>query len=389
MEFHVVTYNVMAPVAPPLRYSSQMERMTRIPPALAQALPVPLDAILVQESIVPQQHQRLQEGFRELGLLYESPQLQGHMLAGKLVMGGLVWFSRWPFEVVRTHMFHASACAEEDCLAAKGCVYIRVRKQQQVLHLVGFHLQAWQRPHTVAVRETQVRDIAQFVADLHIPPSEPLLYLGDWNTDYYSERLQLLRWLSLLQAQLLPLHPHSHPFSSDPGTNQLMGVDDDVAYASSFYPKGCYDQYLNTLTCWGCNRERLDYAALSTVHGACHVSSWQRIVPLKSAEPFRARLTATVERNIQDLSDHYPVWVRLHMSEGDTPTTTTRDEPSILPAAVVVTPPHPQYGLFLPHVLIGVIVTLLVILAAVLLGVGVRRWKKTSAAAASSSSSSS
>ena len=352
MEFHVVTYNVMAPVAPPLRYSSQMERMTRIPPALAQALPVPLDAILVQESIVPQQHQRLQEGFRELGLLYESPQLQGHMLAGKLVMGGLVWFSRWPFEVVRTHMFHASACAEEDCLAAKGCVYIRVRKQQQVLHLVGFHLQAWQRPHTVAVRETQVRDIAQFVADLHIPPSEPLLYLGDWNTDYYSERLQLLRWLS-------------------------------------FYPKGCYDQYLNTLTCWGCNRERLDYAALSTVHGACHVSSWQRIVPLKSAEPFRARLTATVERNIQDLSDHYPVWVRLHMSEGDTPTTTTRDEPSILPAAVVVTPPHPQYGLFLPHVLIGVIVTLLVILAAVLLGVGVRRWKKTSAAAASSSSSSS
>jgi endonuclease/exonuclease/phosphatase family metal-dependent hydrolase len=314
MSLNVCIYNVLAPVAPPLRYTGQLERMSRIPTALADQVDpmLFLDVVGVQESMVESQHAVLSAGMQRAGFVHETPQLQGKLRDLKLVNGGIVLFSRHPIIQHRRHVF-TNSCVFSDCQAAKGCVYARIRKNERDdFHVFLIHTQAWSTPRACEVRQQQFHEVRTFMNSLSLPDDARVVVMGDFNIDRYSARDEWCLTQKHLHVRAMPIHPRSHPFSSDPSTNQLMGIDDDVAYSSDAYPGGCYELYQRTLRCPCCPQEWLDYVTVSDDHAAVNRKrSWMRVVPIKAAEPFMAQLTVSMRRSIRDLSDHYPVVARL------------------------------------------------------------------------------
>jgi endonuclease/exonuclease/phosphatase family metal-dependent hydrolase len=308
MELHALSYNVMAPVAEPFRCTGQVQRMKQVAKTIVEQIdPVAfVDFVLVQESIVTSQHAVLRQGMRNAGFVHETKQLVGSLRNLKLVQGGLVLFSRHPI-MHEEQMVFDGMCAQEDCMASKGCVYVSIKKNGQQFHVFGVHLQAWETPKSRAVRRGQMKRVKKFIDAQKIQSEDPVILLGDFNVDMYSQRRQMQALQDQTNCSILKRHPDTHPFSSDPLTNQLMGVDDDMAYSSDAYPGGCYKDYLRTLHCNCCPQEWLDYALVSKDHASIDQgASWMRIIPVKVA-PFVVNLTLTIQREITDISDHYPL----------------------------------------------------------------------------------
>ena len=308
MELIGCTYNVLATMPEPIRFQGQYERMSRIPLAIERFVDTieHLDFIVVQELISSEAHHILSVGLYNLGFIYETDQLVGDLSALKIVQGGLVLFSRFPIIDHKTKVFDG-VCSREDCLSAKGAVYARIDKFGQMFNVFSVHVQAWESEASRNVRRNQFLQMKRFMSDMNIPESEPLVILGDFNIDMFSEQKQLQRMVKCLDAELLPKHPDSHPFTSDPSTNTLMGVDDATSYSSPSFPIGCEDEYLKTGRCICCPCEWLDYALYSKKHAPLNKNqSYMRAIPLKS-DPFISNLTWTNKREIRDLSDHYPL----------------------------------------------------------------------------------
>ena len=310
MEFNGVTWNIMAPVPEPIRYCGQKERMRRVRPALTQHIATlidkPLDVVVLQESIIVAQHRIVSRDLHAHGFIHESRQLVGKLRALKFVQGGVVVFSRHPI-LHQDHCIFEGLCDKEDCFAAKGCVYTCLNKQGVRVHVFAVHLNAWESPQSRRVRRGQMHEVRRFMEKQNIAPHEPVMVLGDINVDLYSERKQLQALQDMVECDLLARHPQSHPFTSDPLTNALVGMDDTSAYRSPAYPYGCSEQYRIHLTCMCCPQEWLDHVMISRNHAPIRrYESWVRAVALKM-EPFEIHMGAHMKRTVRDVSDHYPV----------------------------------------------------------------------------------
>ena len=308
MELIGCTYNVMSTIPEPIRFQGQNDRMLRIPSCIATMIDSieRLDFIVVQESMSSESHDILSTGLYNLGFVHRTEQLVGELSRFQVVQGGLVLFSRFPIVRYETKVFKG-VCSREDCLSAKGCLYARVEKFGQPFNIFSIHVQSWESETSRNIRRMQFLLFTQFIEAQAVPTSEPLVILGDFNMDIYSQQKQLSSILNVLNAEMLPRHAESHPFTSDPSTNELMGIDDFSSYVSPSYPSGCESIYLKTGRCVCCPCEWLDYALNSKSH--VHINkdvSYMRAIPLKS-DPFSANLTWTHRRKIRDLSDHYPV----------------------------------------------------------------------------------
>jgi len=309
-ELTLVTWNVMAPVPEPIRYTGQTERMHRIPGALVDQID-PLqfvDVCVVQESIDQDLHAILRQGMQRAGFVYETSPLVGSLLKFQIVEGGLVLFSRHPILQQGSVVFQG-LCDREDCLAAKGVVYAEISKGGQRYHVFALHLNSWETSRSRTARSGQMKQVAEFVERQRIPSDEAVVLAGDFNVDLYSQQMQIRQLCDVVQFSPLRRHPETAPYSSDPMTNQLMGMDDPSAYASEAYPDSCLEEYSKTLHCVCCPQEWLDYGMYSRLHAPVDTrQSWMRVVPAKVA-PFHTTLTMTVRREIVDLSDHYPLLV--------------------------------------------------------------------------------
>lgn len=322
LKLNVITFNVMAPVAPPLRFNGQAERMSRIPEAIRawerSAEGRPLDVVAFQESIIKSQHMILRRGMKSLGFAYETDPLQGKVLKGKLVNGGVVIFSRHPILKQSSHVFPtACGCADSDCLAAKGWVYSKVSVGGRPVHVVACHLQAWNQHSTQRIRHLQATAIGEFCRGLSRDlTTEPLIVMGDLNADKYTQRKHLSLLVESMSVRELPMDPLSLTFSSDPRQNALMGNDEDSAYSSEEWPNGCYNEFLRTGKCVCCPTELLDYVFVSDQGlQPNNDESYTRVVPVRSSKPFIVNLTSTVRRAIRDLSDHFAVYAHLEFDE--------------------------------------------------------------------------
>lgn len=303
-----VSWNIMAPVPTPIRYTGQVERMERIPTVFAEQLDNIkfADICVVQESIVNDLHVRLRKGMQRIGFIYETKQLVGSIMRFKIVQGGVVIFSRFPIVRQDTVIFEG-LCDKEDCLAAKGAVYAQVKKGNHLFHIFALHLNSWESPKSRAVRRGQMAEVYKFIQRQNIPSDEPVVMMGDFNVDLYSEQRQLKALCDIVKFGMLSRHKDTHAFTSDPMTNQLMGIDDTSAYSSDAFPGGCSEEYIRTLHCVCCPQEWLDHALYSREHSKPDITkSWTRVVPVK-AIPFTVNLTFTTKREITDLSDHYPI----------------------------------------------------------------------------------
>ena len=305
------SWNIMAPVPAPIRYTGQEERMKRIPNVLVEQLDSisHVDVVAVQESIVNSLHSILRTGMKRAGFIYETKQLVGSLINLKLVQGGLVIFSRYPI-ISQESLVFEGLCDREDCLSAKGVVYIKLYKENYFYHIFSLHLNSWESPKSRKVRRGQMAEVSKFVTKMNIPKSEPVIMMGDFNVDMYSQQKQIRALLDLIGFEMLPRHKDTHPFSSDPMTNQLMGIDDTSAYSSDAFPGGCSDEYMRKLQCVCCPQEWLDYAVYSKNHAPLDkLSSWMMVVPVKD-KSFEINFTITMKREITDLSDHYPLLSR-------------------------------------------------------------------------------
>lgn len=374
-EINCVSWNVMAPVPAPLRFSGQSERMQRIPNALIEQIdPIhPVDVCVVQESIVPDLHNELRQGMRRAGFLYETKQLQGSIMDFKLVQGGLVLFSRHPIVYQDGHIF-GGECTKEDCLAAKGVVYAVVQKGVHRYHVFAIHLNSWESPQSRFVRRGQMAEVRKFIDRQRIGVDEPVLMMGDMNVDLYDQQKQLLALCDVVQMNLLPRHGQTHSFSSDPQTNQLVGMDDSSAYSSDAFPGGCERDYMKSLQCVCCPQEWLDYALVSNRHASLdRSSSWMRVYPIKSA-PFVVNLGIAVMREISDLSDHYPLLS--HYEFYDVPVSEKVPE-SITPETyhnqVTQVDAHPS-GLKIESVLLFMTVGIVGVIGLIVLCVLLKKW---------------
>ena len=303
---NICTYNVMTPVLEPLRFNGQMERLRRIPSALAKLhTEKDLDIIVLQELIPGKYRRFLLAQLADLGWCFSTQPLQAGFWSTKLVSGGVVICSRYPMLAQQHHVF-TSPCASTDCLASKGIVYAQILgPANNVVNVFATHFQAWATQEGVLIRQAQAEECFSFIQSLNIHPMEAVLFAGDLNLDYYTKRTELQDLEQRLQIALVPLTTQSFPFSSDPNTNAMMGNDDASMYTTRLYPNGCYDAYITTHKCPCCPQELLDYVGYSTQHlkpTHCVAS----VVMLKT-EPFKMRLNLTNEHQLSDLSDHYPV----------------------------------------------------------------------------------
>lgn len=319
---NVCTYNVMLTVPKPLRFNGQNKRAKRIPAALARLdKQHELDVIVFVELIEPKTRKKVLDKMADLGWKYVSKPLTANAFFSslKVVTGGVVVVSKHPILVQKNYIFD-DVCEGFDCAACKGGVFVRIQKGDNIVNVVGTHFQAWDTPTARKIRLSQAADCKKLIDSMQIPPDEPVILAGDLNIDLYTRQLEIQRLCSTMNISVCERQAGSYKFTSDPSTNKLMGNDEDSMYAThkKVFNKGCYSEYLQTLSCPCCPQEWLDYVAYSTDHLRPAESHMFVIDNMKSDEPFKMHVNISTTRMVDDLSDHYPV-VGHFVFDTDTP----------------------------------------------------------------------
>lgn len=315
----VCTYNVMLPVIEPIRSNGQARRVEVLPQAIKEMSDTVrggIDVIVLQEVIPTQYRQQLLSKLALYGWVYTSNPLQTPFMSGnlKLVSGGIVICSKHPILTQHQSIFDTD-CQHADCAACKGVLYCRILlPHDNVVNIFGTHFQAWNTQRAYHIRRQQSQQCSDFIQSLNIPEDEPLIFAGDLNTDYYTRHSEVYEMLATLNMKFTKTCEDSHLFTSDPKTNNMVGNDDTMMYATDIFPNGCYHEYINTLSCPCCPRELLDYILFSSMH-LQPITSECKVRVLKTKNPITINLNLTTKRSIHDLSDHYPLIGRLSYNQ--------------------------------------------------------------------------
>lgn len=98
--------------------------------------------------------------------------------------GGVAIVSRWPIVEKRQYLFRNAGCSW-DQYALKGFAYAKLQVGGQYYHVLGTHLQSEDsgcKDHA-AVRQAQLREIADWLRARQLPKDEVVLIAGDMNVD--------------------------------------------------------------------------------------------------------------------------------------------------------------------------------------------------------------
>lgn len=299
--FNVLVYNIFSPVPEPLRFYGQKERSVRVKDVIRELdQKYDLDVIVMNEVIAPDTQNVVFHDMPTIGFPYKTKKITEAFA----VHGGIVLFSKHPITQEACTVF-GDRCLGIDCFAAKGVSYARVRKNNMYFNVFGTHLQAWPSIQAHAARDQQIHQTLQFIEGLKLPTDEPLILAGDLNTDLYLDHDYIQHINFKLGTQIPEIHPESHPFTVDPKENKLVGNDDPSEYASDDWPQGCIAEYYRTLVCPCCPAQWIDYTLYSQRH-LLPTQSDMRTLKVK-VPPFRIKVNATQEAEVQDISDHFPV----------------------------------------------------------------------------------
>lgn len=308
---NVCTYNVMLTVPAPLRFNGQKTRAKHLPDSLHdldQEVPGGLDVIVFEELMAPGSRNSVLRELKKLGWDHVSEKLSAGVFSDnsyiKVMAGGVVVASKHPIIYQKNHVFRDTG-EGYDALACKGAVFCRIMKERNVFNLLATHLQAWDTPECVDIRRTQAKMCTELVESLALPEDEPLIFAGDFNVDTGS-KVEFDELLSTLSATRVGGEGGLEDFTSDPMTNALVGNDDMKMYSTEKYPRGCYTEYMDTLSCPCCPRRIVDHVLFSTKHLRPSAGK-TNVHALKSREDMKVRMRLGTKRTHRDLSDHYPV----------------------------------------------------------------------------------
>ena len=304
VRWSVLTYNTMLTVPEPIRFNGQNQRAKAIPEAVYTLhMKSPIDVVVFNELISQSDATELLHRLSLLGWRHQSQTIPYAYTKCQFLSGGVYIVSRYPIVAHGIHVF--SSCSGVDCLVSKGVVYCEIVKDDQHIHIFGTHLQAWNTLGGRTARHSQLKELATFMRFWVGRTKCPVLLCGDLNIDRYSQSEALESALTRLGMCFPTDSVRGHPYTVDPASNTLVGNDDPSMYTSVSHPNGCYDEYMSTLHCVCCKPEWLDYILYSTTHlqpSTCHI----RAIRLR-CEPYDMRFSATITRQHQDLSDHFPL----------------------------------------------------------------------------------
>lgn len=301
-----LTFNVMQPVNPPIRYYGQEERSKRVKDVVSRYNLKTLDALVLNEVITDQSQKIILKDMSDLGLTNQTKNLD-HFLHP--VPGGVFICSQYPIEETDSVRF-GNSCSGSDCFSSKGVVYAKVGKPESTFHIFATHMQAWPGLEREHIRTAQLSILKAFVQSKQIPFDEPVIIMGDMNMDMYKERNQLDFALSLLQFGLPDIANDSETFTVDTQGNPLVGADDPAMYKNHKYPEGCVSEYFQTLNCPCCDNAWIDYCLYSRNH----------VLPIETSmssdnhrvDSFKISLNqATTITHVETVSDHSPVFAKL------------------------------------------------------------------------------
>lgn len=121
------------------------------------------------------------------------------------INGGVIIFSRWPIEAENEIKYAECGQASQDCLSNKGVKYARINKLGKLYHVFGTHMDAGEGTDDIYARRTQMAEIRDFIADLHIPESEPVIFGGDFNTSPVGTDMDYQAFLDTM-SPIIPQH---------------------------------------------------------------------------------------------------------------------------------------------------------------------------------------
>jgi len=286
----------------------QLARIMEIAPAM-RAMGVWPDVLCVQEMFCPGlvcpqtfHFSLLEARLRsELGLKYNTKVMKSLL---RPMNSGLVIFSKWP--IVKKKKFVFSLPGTPEGLIAKGCLWAKIQTPTRFIHVINCHLHSQLGNSSSTLRESQCRQISEFVAKLRIPTTEALFLAGDFNDEKCQPR----------NFSQFPFFP-SPTKSFDRRFNELVGKDGG-AY-------NCFQQYDNNL-----RRENKGSACpcCLTPANIDRIFIWNnsvrlrktprvRVIVLKSRRPLKlpwsgGSFTPRYQQSSQ-LSDHFPVMAQIDL----------------------------------------------------------------------------
>lgn len=175
----VGTYNVQ--LWP--QYAQVIMRMNK---AYLRAQLIPLNIthydVVVLEELLDKKYRTL---VNEL-MKTDYPYQYGPTMDSKPLSGGAVIYSHWP--LVKKNSIIYKDCNKLDCGAAKGALYVEIKKGNNLYHIFGTHLQATEGANTAAAdqaaRDRQFTQLLGFIKKQDIAKNQAVIIAGDLNIDY-------------------------------------------------------------------------------------------------------------------------------------------------------------------------------------------------------------
>ncbi len=138
-----------------------------------------LDVVVFEEAFDPfPRDQDLVPAMQAQGFIYDTGILNDYFPFN----GGVIIFSRWPIEATDEYDFQLCGPSSGDCFANKGIMYAKVNKLGKRYHIFGTHMDAGSGPDDITAKNLQYAEMRDFIGAQGIPPNEPAIYTGDFNT---------------------------------------------------------------------------------------------------------------------------------------------------------------------------------------------------------------
>jgi endonuclease/exonuclease/phosphatase family metal-dependent hydrolase len=304
----ILSYNVCLSVCPPLRFNGAFSRALHVAESLNEVVKS-LDVICFQELVVSREEvlaQFIHHPFKTniAGSSFFSDNI-------RFLHSGLAIVSRWPILEQDHHIF-TGATYHMEAFMAKAVQYARIHLENKYLiHVFNTHTQAWINEKSDQIRKSQFEQILTFMKSKNIPPSEPVLLVGDFNLDFYehshliNELLDKMKFKNVASDFLL-----SAAFSFDPTRNPLVGTDDAKEYATLSYENGCYEEYLNNHICPCCPKQLIDFVCLNEETNLLPESKIE-VLDNRLEKDIWIFVNVSYQRSIPYVSDHFPVLATL------------------------------------------------------------------------------
>ena len=211
----IVTYNIwMLPNILTNTINVSHSKQERILEIIRVLLEIDADIIVLTEAFDDKVRDTIILELRQHGNYFFETQCIGQL--NGLINGGIIIISK--IQILDTNYHIYTNSYQDDKIANKGVIYIKIEHNHKFIHIFGTHLQAWDSFSAVEARKKQIIELKTFADSIPYKHNNELtIFAGDFNIDRYSDDYSYL--LDTLEVDnILPV---TDKFTINPDTNKL------------------------------------------------------------------------------------------------------------------------------------------------------------------------